>query len=443
MTYVLIAIVVLVLIFAKMALVIIPQSETKIIERLGRYYATLRPGINIIIPIVDRAKEIVVMRAERYVYSNSIDLREQVYDFPKQNVITKDNVQTEINALLYFQIVDPFKAVYEINNLPNAIEKLTQTTLRNIIGELELDETLTSRDTINTKLRSVLDDATNKWGIKVNRVELQDITPPESVLTAMEKQMQAERNKRATILTSEGKKASDILQSEGEKMATINRAEALKQQAILKAEGEAQARIRKTLYLFPFALTLFLKTGDLIRLLLHLFLLLGNRLADLAVLLQNFPVIARELRHVCAFIQEITEVTGGKKRLNRTCSGSILIHIFDPECHVLRLNTLLRLRIGKFLIHGIIFFLGSTVLLLKLIQLLIQIRQLIIEILQIFLCIILLCLKLADSVLRAIVFRFHRALLRLSRIDLILRRSRCRISSKSPRQQQSCRKCRR
>ena len=245
MTYVLIAIVVLVLIFAKMALVIIPQSETKIIERLGRYYATLRPGINIIIPIVDRAKEIVVMRAGRYVYSNSIDLREQVYDFPKQNVITKDNVQTEINALLYFQIVDRFKAVYEINNLPNAIEKLTQTTLRNIIGELELDETLTSRDTINTKLRSVLDDATNKWGIKVNRVELQDITPPESVLTAMEKQMQAERNKRATILTSEGKKASDILQSEGEKMATINRAEALKQQAILKAEGEAQARIRK------------------------------------------------------------------------------------------------------------------------------------------------------------------------------------------------------
>ena len=245
MTYVLIVCVVCILVFAKMALVIIPQSETKIVERLGRYYATLRPGINIIIPFVDRAKEIVVMRGGRYLYSNSIDLREQVYDFPKQNVITKDNVQTEINALLYFQIVAPFKAVYEINNLPTAIEKLTQTTLRNIIGELELDETLTSRDTINTKLRSVLDDATNKWGIKVNRVELQDITPPESVLSAMEKQMQAERNKRATILTSEGKKASDILQSEGEKMATINRAEAQKQQAILKAEGEAQARIRK------------------------------------------------------------------------------------------------------------------------------------------------------------------------------------------------------
>lgn len=245
MTYVLIVIVVCILVFAKMALVIVPQSETRIIERLGRYHATLKPGVNIIIPFVDRAKDIVAMVRGRYVYTNIIDLREQVYDFPKQNVITKDNVQTEINALLYFQIVDPFKAVYEINNLPNAIEKLTQTTLRNIIGELELDETLTSRDTINTKLRVVLDDATNKWGIKVNRVELQDITPPESVLTAMEKQMQAERNKRATILTSEGKKASDILQSEGEKMATINRAEAEKQQAILKAEGEAQARIRK------------------------------------------------------------------------------------------------------------------------------------------------------------------------------------------------------
>ena len=215
MTYVLIVIVVCILLFAKMALVIIPQSETRIIERLGRYHATLKPGVNIIIPFVDRAKDIVAMVRGRYVYTNNIDLREQVYDFPKQNVITKDNVQTEINALLYFQIVDPFKAVYEINNLPNAIEKLTQTTLRNIIGELELDETLTSRDTINTKLRVVLDDATNKWGIKVNRVELQDITPPESVLTAMEKQMQAERNKRATILTSEGKKASDILQSEG------------------------------------------------------------------------------------------------------------------------------------------------------------------------------------------------------------------------------------
>ena len=243
--YFFIALVVLAIVLVKKSLVIIPQSETKIIERLGKYYATLRPGINIIIPFIDRAKDIVAMRNGRYVYSNTIDLREQVYDFDKQNVITKDNVQTQINALLYFQIVDPFKAVYEISNLPNAIEKLTQTTLRNIIGELELDQTLTSRDTINTKLRAVLDDATNKWGIKVNRVELQDITPPASVLQAMEKQMQAERNKRATILTSEGDKAAVILQSEGEKQSAINRAEAQKQTQILEAEGQAQARIRK------------------------------------------------------------------------------------------------------------------------------------------------------------------------------------------------------
>lgn len=244
-TYVLIALVLLALIIVKKSLVIISQSETKIIERLGKYHATLRPGINVIIPFVDKAKNIVAYRSGRYFYTTDIDLREQVYDFDKQNVITKDNVQTQINALLYFQIVDPFKAVYEINNLPNAIEKLTQTTLRNIIGELELDETLTSRDTINTKLRAVLDDATNKWGIKVNRVELQDITPPDSVLNAMEKQMQAERNKRATILTSEGQKAAAILQSEGEKTARINKAEADKQTRILEAEGEAQARIRK------------------------------------------------------------------------------------------------------------------------------------------------------------------------------------------------------
>ena len=243
--YFLIAIAIVAVIIVKMALVIIPQSETKIIERLGRYHATLKPGINLIIPFIDKAKNVVVLKYGRYVYSNNIDLREQVYDFPKQNVITKDNIQMEINALLYFQIMDPFKATYEINNLPNAIEKLTQTTLRNIIGELELDETLTSRDTINTKLRAVLDDATDKWGVKVNRVELQDITPPSSVLNAMEKQMQAERNKRAQILTSEGEKAAEILASEGEKTATINRAEAAKQQAIRTAEGEAQARIRK------------------------------------------------------------------------------------------------------------------------------------------------------------------------------------------------------
>ena len=230
----LIVVIVLAVVVLKKTIVIIPQSETKIIELLGKYYSTLQPGINIIIPFIDKAKEMVALHRGRYVFTNTIDLREQVYDFDRQNVITKDNIQMEINALLYFQIVDPFKSVYEINNLPNAIEKLTQTTLRNIIGELELDETLTSRDTINTKLREVLDDATDKWGVKVNRVELQDITPPASVLQAMEKQMQAERNKRAAILTSEGEKQSLILKSEGEK-----------QSAILQAEGLAQARIRK------------------------------------------------------------------------------------------------------------------------------------------------------------------------------------------------------
>ena len=245
MIYVLIALVLLAVIIGSKSISIVSQSETMIIERLGRYQATLKPGVNIIVPFIDKAKTIVTMRNGRYLYTNTIDLREQVYDFDKQNVITKDNVQTQINALLYFQIVDPFKAVYEINNLPNAIEKLTQTTLRNIIGELELDETLTSRDTINTKLRAVLDDATNKWGIKVNRVELQDITPPQTVLQAMEKQMQAERNKRAEILNSEGEKQSAILKSEGEKMATINRAEADKQREILNAEGLAAAKIKQ------------------------------------------------------------------------------------------------------------------------------------------------------------------------------------------------------
>ena len=245
MIYVLIALVLLAVIIVSKSITIVSQSETMIIERLGRYQATLKPGVNIIVPFIDKAKTIVTMRNGRYLYTNTIDLREQVYDFDKQNVITKDNVQTQINALLYFQIVDPFKAVYEINNLPNAIEKLTQTTLRNIIGELELDETLTSRDTINTKLRAVLDDATNKWGIKVNRVELQDITPPQTVLQAMEKQMQAERNKRAEILNSVGEKQSAILKSEGEKMATINRAEADKQREILNAEGLAAAKIKQ------------------------------------------------------------------------------------------------------------------------------------------------------------------------------------------------------
>lgn len=227
LTYILAAIIVLLAIAIISAGVkVVPQSETRVIERLGRFHSVLNPGLNFIIPFIDKPKTIYTRRVEnglngrhvvRTTATTVIDLREQVYDFPSQQVITRDNVTTEINALLYFQITDPKKAVYEIDNLPNAIEKLTQTSLRNVIGELELDETLTSRDTINSRLQNILDDATNKWGVKVNRVELQDITPPQSVRVAMEKQMQAERNRRAEILNAEGEKQSLILRSEGEK----------------------------------------------------------------------------------------------------------------------------------------------------------------------------------------------------------------------------------
>ncbi|MCI9042870.1 MAG: SPFH/Band 7/PHB domain protein [Muribaculaceae bacterium] len=245
-----IAFLILVIIWAGVK--VVPQSETRVVERLGRFHSVLAPGLNFIIPFIDKPKTIYTRRVESSIGGRTvvkttatsvIDLREQVYDFPSQQVITRDNVTTEINALLYFQITDPKKAVYEIDNLPNAIEKLTQTSLRNVIGELELDETLTSRDTINSKLQVILDDATNKWGVKVNRVELQDITPPESVRVAMEKQMQAERNRRAEILNAEGEKQSLILRSEGEKASRINEAEATKQAEILRAEGEARAII--------------------------------------------------------------------------------------------------------------------------------------------------------------------------------------------------------
>ena len=241
---VLYALIALVVIYILKGIKIVSQSETMIVERLGKYNRTLNAGINVILPIIEQAKETIVRRQNgSMARSSRIDMREQVYDFDKQSVITKDNVMTEINALLYFQIVDPMKAVYEIQNLPVAIEKLTQTTLRNVVGEMELDETLTSRDTINSKLRNVLDDATNKWGVKVNRVELQDITPPESIRRTMELQMQAERNRRAEILKAEGEKQAQILNSEGEKQAEINAAEADKQANILKAEGEAKAKV--------------------------------------------------------------------------------------------------------------------------------------------------------------------------------------------------------
>lgn len=244
LSLILVVMVVLLVIIVIMAGVkVVPQSETRVIERLGRFHSVLPPGLNFIIPFIDRPKTIYTRIGRGMVATKVIDLREQVYDFPSQQVITRDNVTTEINALLYFQITDPKKAVYEIDNLPNAIEKLTQTSLRNVIGELELDETLTSRDTINNKLQIILDDATNKWGVKVNRVELQDITPPQSVRVAMEKQMQAERNRRAEILNAEGEKQSQILRSEGEKASRINQAEAVKQSEILKAEGQARAII--------------------------------------------------------------------------------------------------------------------------------------------------------------------------------------------------------
>tara|TARA_B000000532_G_C18869323_1_gene407722 strand:- start:1334 stop:2311 length:978 start_codon:yes stop_codon:yes gene_type:complete len=241
----------LILIFALKGLKIVQQSEVIIIERLGRYNKTLESGINIIWPIIDAPRQIHWRKEveyegqvfSTYKLSNKIDLREAVFDFPKQNVITKDNVNVQINALLYFQIMDPVRAVYEIENLPDAIEKLTQTTLRNVIGELELDQTLTSRDTINSKLQTILDDATNKWGVKVNRVELQDINPPHDIQEAMNKQMYAERERRAQVLEAEGLKTASILEAEGVKESEINKAEGEKKSEILKAEGIAQAKI--------------------------------------------------------------------------------------------------------------------------------------------------------------------------------------------------------
>jgi len=231
---------------------IVQQAQTMVIERLGKYHKTLSAGVNLILPIVDKPRDIdwhqTVTTArgqmERRFRTERIDLRETVYVFPSQQVITKDNVLVEIDALIYFQITDPVRAVYEIANLPDAIEKLTQTTLRNVIGELDLDQTLSSRDHINSKLRAILDEATHKWGGKVNRVELRDINPPRDIRDAMEKQMRAERDRRAVILTAEGDKQSRILQAEGIRQSEINKAEGEKQAAILAAEGTANARLK-------------------------------------------------------------------------------------------------------------------------------------------------------------------------------------------------------
>ena len=232
--------------------IIVKQAEVVIVERLGKFDRVLESGFNFIVPIIDTPRGILWKTTQKTLdgkaYSfvkeiDRIDLRETVYDFPRQNVITKDNVSININALLYFQIVDPKSATYEIQNLPDAIEKLTQTTLRNLVGQIDLDETLVSRDKINQELRTILDEATNKWGVKISRVELQDIIPPVDIQTAMEKQMKAERDRRAAILEAEGLKKSAILKAEGEKESAINIAEGQKQAAILKAEGVAQARI--------------------------------------------------------------------------------------------------------------------------------------------------------------------------------------------------------
>ena len=210
---------------------IIPQSKAYVIERLGSYNRTLHNGLNFVIPIIERI-------------SNKVTLKEQVRDFAPQPVITKDNVTMQIDTVVYFQITDPKLYTYGIEMPISAIENLTATTLRNIIGELELDETLTSRDLINSKMRAILDEATDPWGIKVTRVEVKNILPPSDIQEAMEKQMRAERERREKILQAEGEKKAAILTAEGEKQSMILRAEAKKEAQVKEAEGEAEAILK-------------------------------------------------------------------------------------------------------------------------------------------------------------------------------------------------------
>src|SRR6201991_2768449 len=207
---------------------IVPQARARNVERLGRYVRTLKPGLNFVIPYVDR------------VYP-AIDLREQVVSFEPRPVITEDNLVVEIDTVLYFQVTDPRAAAYEIASFLQAVEQLTVTTLRNVVGSMDLERTLTSRDTINSQLRGVLDEATGKWGLRVNRVEIKAIDPPKTIKDAMEKQMRAERDKRAAILSAEGQRQSQILTAEGDKQAAVLRAEGNRTAAILKAEGQARA----------------------------------------------------------------------------------------------------------------------------------------------------------------------------------------------------------
>ena len=211
---------------------IVPQSKAYVVERLGAYKETWQTGLHLLIPVVDRI-------------SKQVSLKEQVADFPPQPVITKDNVTMQIDTVVFFQITDPKLYAYGVEHPIAAIENLTATTLRNIIGDLELDNTLTSRDTINAKIRSILDEATDPWGIKINRVELKNIKPPAEIQDAMEKQMKAERQRREAILRAEGEKASSILVAQGKKESQILEAEAEKQSAILRAEAEKEARIKK------------------------------------------------------------------------------------------------------------------------------------------------------------------------------------------------------
>ncbi len=210
---------------------IIPQSTAKVIERLGSYHTTMQTGVHYVIPFIDRV-------------ANDVTLKEIVKDFAPQPVITKDNVTMQIDTVVYFQITDPKLYTYGVENPVNAIENLTATTLRNIIGELELDQTLTSRDIINSKMRAILDEATDPWGIKVNRVEVKNIIPPRDIQEAMEKQMRAERERREKILQAEGEKKAAILIAEGEKESAILRADAKRETHIREAEGEAQAILK-------------------------------------------------------------------------------------------------------------------------------------------------------------------------------------------------------
>ena len=221
-------IVVLLVILAARTIRIVPQAKAGIVERLGRYHRTLTPGMTVLVPFVDRMRPL-------------IDLREQVVTFPPQPVITQDNLVVQIDTVLYFTVNDAKSATYEVANPLQAIEQITVTTLRNVIGSLTLEEALTSRDHINAQLRGVLDEATGKWGIRVNRVELKSIDPPNAIQDAMEKQMRAERDRRAAILNAEGVKQSQILTAEGQKQAAVLTAEGQKQAAILKSEGEAKA----------------------------------------------------------------------------------------------------------------------------------------------------------------------------------------------------------